>query len=94
MSAARARRSSAVTATAPHHRNGADGSVPCRSGGGVRHGRCLERAADPAARPGGPTAAAGAALVVWLQNRRSHMTVTIDRPDGTQLVVPRRRSGR
>ena len=37
--------------------------------------------------PGGPTAAAGAALVVWLQNRRSNVTVTIDRPDGTQLVV-------
>ncbi|MEU3891849.1 hypothetical protein [Streptomyces sp. NPDC029041] len=37
--------------------------------------------------PGGPTAAAGAALVVWLQNRRSNVTVTINRPDGTQLVV-------
>ncbi|MEU3899168.1 hypothetical protein [Streptomyces sp. NPDC045251] len=37
--------------------------------------------------PGGPTAAAGAALVVWLQNRRSNVTVTISRPDGTQLVV-------
>ncbi|MFJ8086231.1 hypothetical protein ACIQ6Y_37390 [Streptomyces sp. NPDC096205] len=37
--------------------------------------------------PGGPTAAAGAALVVWLQNRRSNVTVTINRPDGTQMVV-------
>ncbi|WP_409470678.1 effector-associated constant component EACC1 [Streptomyces sp. HC307] len=37
--------------------------------------------------PGGPTAAAGAAVVVWLQNRRGNQTVTINQPDGTQVVV-------
>ncbi|MFI5677407.1 effector-associated constant component EACC1 [Streptomyces cellulosae] len=37
--------------------------------------------------PGGPTAALGAAVVVWLQNRRGNQTVTITLPDGTQVVV-------
>ncbi|WP_228022489.1 effector-associated constant component EACC1 [Streptomyces acidicola] len=37
--------------------------------------------------PGGPTAALGAAVVVWLQNRRGNQTVTITLPDGTQTVV-------
>ncbi|MER5215761.1 hypothetical protein ABT063_35870 [Streptomyces sp. NPDC002838] len=37
--------------------------------------------------PGGPTAAVGAAVVVWLQNRRGNQTVTITLPDGTQVVV-------
>ncbi|MER6014446.1 effector-associated constant component EACC1 [Streptomyces bluensis] len=37
--------------------------------------------------PGGPTAAVGAAIVVWLQNRRGNQTVTITLPDGTQTVV-------
>ncbi|GEC06324.1 hypothetical protein SSP24_39790 [Streptomyces spinoverrucosus] len=37
--------------------------------------------------PGGPTAAVGAAVVVWLQNRRGNQTVTINQPDGTQIVV-------
>lgn len=37
--------------------------------------------------PGGRTAAVGAAVVVWLQNRRSNVTVTINQPDGTQVVV-------
>ncbi|MBZ9645199.1 MULTISPECIES: effector-associated constant component EACC1 [unclassified Streptomyces] len=37
--------------------------------------------------PGGPTAAVGAAVVVWLQNRRGNQTVTINQPDGTQVVV-------
>ncbi|MFE7232205.1 effector-associated constant component EACC1 [Streptomyces sp. NPDC002405] len=37
--------------------------------------------------PGGPTAALGAAVVMWLQNRRGKQTVTITRPDGTQVVV-------
>ncbi|MFE0256011.1 hypothetical protein [Streptomyces sp. NPDC059010] len=37
--------------------------------------------------PGGPTAAVGAAVVVWLQNRRGNLTVTINQPDGTQVVV-------
>ncbi|MFF4571511.1 hypothetical protein [Streptomyces sp. NPDC001410] len=37
--------------------------------------------------PGGPTAAVGAAVVVWLQNRRGNVTVTVSQPDGTQVVV-------
>ncbi|MFF1275064.1 hypothetical protein ACFVZC_16855 [Streptomyces marokkonensis] len=37
--------------------------------------------------PGGPTAAVGAAVVVWLQNRRGNQTVTVNLPDGTQVVV-------
>ncbi|GAA2305810.1 hypothetical protein GCM10010431_27020 [Streptomyces kunmingensis] len=37
--------------------------------------------------PGGPTAALGAAVVVWLQSRRGNQTVTITLPDGTQVVV-------
>ncbi|MEU7047340.1 effector-associated constant component EACC1 [Streptomyces eurythermus] len=37
--------------------------------------------------PGGPTAAVGAAVVVWLQNRRSNVTVTINQPDGSQVVI-------
>ncbi|MFC9851408.1 effector-associated constant component EACC1 [Streptomyces prasinus] len=37
--------------------------------------------------PGGPTAAVGAAVVVWLQNRRGNQTVTLGLPDGTQVVV-------
>ncbi|MFH8973824.1 hypothetical protein [Streptomyces sp. NPDC017890] len=37
--------------------------------------------------PGGPTAAVGAAVVVWLQNRRGNQTVTLTLPDGTQTVV-------
>jgi hypothetical protein len=37
--------------------------------------------------PGGPTTALGAAVVMWLQNRRGNQTVTIIRPDGTQVVV-------
>lgn len=37
--------------------------------------------------PGGPTAAVGAAVVVWLQNRRGNQTVTINMPDGTQVTV-------
>ncbi|GGS85796.1 effector-associated constant component EACC1 [Streptomyces chromofuscus] len=37
--------------------------------------------------PGGPTAAVGAAVVMWLQNRRGNQTVTINQPDGTQIVV-------
>ncbi|MFE7978732.1 hypothetical protein, partial [Streptomyces shenzhenensis] len=37
--------------------------------------------------PGGPTAAVGAAVVVWLQNRRGDQTVTIHQPNGTQVVV-------
>ncbi|MFI2375486.1 hypothetical protein ACH5AO_10500 [Streptomyces sp. NPDC018964] len=37
--------------------------------------------------PGGPTAALGAAVVVWLQGRRGTQTVTLSLPDGTQVVV-------
>ncbi|GAB2800577.1 hypothetical protein GCM10027073_35920 [Streptomyces chlorus] len=37
--------------------------------------------------PGGPTAALGAAVVVWLQGRRGNQTVTLTLPDGTQVVV-------
>ncbi|HWU08740.1 MAG TPA: hypothetical protein VN520_20550 [Streptomyces sp.] len=37
--------------------------------------------------PGGPTAALGAAVVVWLQGRRGNQTVTLTLPDGTQAVV-------
>ncbi|MER5633758.1 effector-associated constant component EACC1 [Streptomyces nitrosporeus] len=37
--------------------------------------------------PGGPTAAVGAAVVVWLQGRRGSQTVTLTLPDGTQVVV-------
>ncbi|MGY0070304.1 effector-associated constant component EACC1 [Streptomyces sp. QTS137] len=37
--------------------------------------------------PGGPTAALGAAVVVWLQGRRGNQTVTLSLPDGTQVVV-------
>lgn len=37
--------------------------------------------------PGGPTTALGAAVVMWLQNRRGNQTVTITRPDGTQVVI-------
>ncbi|MFJ9660564.1 hypothetical protein ACIRPR_21695 [Streptomyces griseoflavus] len=37
--------------------------------------------------PGGPTAAIGAAVVVWLQGRRGNQTVTLTLPDGTQVVV-------
>ncbi|MGW4727755.1 effector-associated constant component EACC1 [Streptomyces shenzhenensis] len=37
--------------------------------------------------PDGPTAAVGAAVVVWLQNRRGNQTVTIHQPAGTQVVV-------
>lgn len=37
--------------------------------------------------PGGPTAALGAAVVVWLQGRRGDQTVTLTLPDGTQAVV-------
>ncbi|MCQ8773479.1 effector-associated constant component EACC1 [Streptomyces telluris] len=37
--------------------------------------------------PGGATAALGAAVVAWLQNRRGNQTVTITRPDGTQITV-------
>ncbi|MET9370190.1 hypothetical protein ABZY00_20390 [Streptomyces griseoflavus] len=37
--------------------------------------------------PGGPTAAVGAAVVVWLQGRRGNQTVTLTLPDGTQVVV-------
>lgn len=37
--------------------------------------------------PGGLTAALGAALVAWLQNRRGNQTVTITLPDATQITV-------
>lgn len=37
--------------------------------------------------PGGPTAAVGAAVLVWLQGRRGNQTVTLSLPDGTQVVV-------
>lgn len=37
--------------------------------------------------PGGPTAALGAAVVMWLQSRRGNQTVTITLPDGAQVVV-------
>ncbi|WP_157847728.1 effector-associated constant component EACC1 [Streptomyces violens] len=37
--------------------------------------------------PGGLTAALAAAVVAWLQNRRGNQTVTITRPDGTQVTV-------
>ncbi|MER7201900.1 MULTISPECIES: hypothetical protein [unclassified Streptomyces] len=38
-------------------------------------------------QPGGMTAVVAAAVVAWLQNRRGSHTVTITRPDGTQVVV-------
>lgn len=37
--------------------------------------------------PGGLTAAVAAAVVAWLQSRRGNQTVTINRPDGTQVTV-------
>ncbi|MFF2775619.1 hypothetical protein ACFVU3_11990 [Streptomyces sp. NPDC058052] len=37
--------------------------------------------------PGGLTAAAAAAVVAWLQSRKVNQTVTITRPDGTQVTV-------
>ncbi|WP_406187217.1 hypothetical protein [Streptomyces sp. NBC_01006] len=37
--------------------------------------------------PGGLTAALGAALVAWLQNRRGNQTVTVTLPDSTQITV-------
>lgn len=37
--------------------------------------------------PGGLTAALAAAVVAWLQSRRGNQTVTITKPDGTQVVV-------
>lgn len=37
--------------------------------------------------PGGLTAAVAAAVVAWLQSRRGSQTVTITRPDGTQVTV-------
>ncbi|CAL9672750.1 effector-associated constant component EACC1 [Streptomyces sp. enrichment culture] len=37
--------------------------------------------------PGGLTAALGAAVVAWLQNRRGDQTVTITLPDQTQITV-------
>jgi len=37
--------------------------------------------------PGGLTVTLAAALVAWLQSRRGTQTVTITRPDGTQVVV-------
>lgn len=37
--------------------------------------------------PGGVTAALGAAVVAWLQNRRSRQSVTITLPDGTCVTV-------
>ncbi|MFD8799923.1 effector-associated constant component EACC1 [Streptomyces atroolivaceus] len=37
--------------------------------------------------PGGLTAAVAAAIVAWLQSRRGSQTVTITRPDGTQVTV-------
>ncbi|MEV0495561.1 effector-associated constant component EACC1 [Streptomyces atratus] len=37
--------------------------------------------------PGGLTAAVAAAVVAWLQSRRGNQTVTITRPDGTQVTV-------
>ncbi|MFJ3728251.1 hypothetical protein ACIPYQ_37570 [Streptomyces sp. NPDC090045] len=37
--------------------------------------------------PGGLTAAVAAAVVAWLQSRKVNQTVTITRPDGTQVTV-------
>ncbi|MFE9909712.1 effector-associated constant component EACC1 [Streptomyces clavifer] len=37
--------------------------------------------------PGGLTAAVAAAIVAWLQGKRGNQTVTITRPDGTQVTV-------
>ncbi|MFF2012348.1 hypothetical protein ACFVWY_25135 [Streptomyces sp. NPDC058195] len=37
--------------------------------------------------PGGLSAALAAAVVAWLQSRRGNQTVTITRPDGTQVTV-------
>ncbi|MGW0701546.1 effector-associated constant component EACC1 [Streptomyces sp. NPDC002867] len=37
--------------------------------------------------PGGLTAAVAAAIVAWLQSRKVNQTVTITRPDGTQVTV-------
>ncbi|KQX58974.1 MULTISPECIES: hypothetical protein [unclassified Streptomyces] len=38
-------------------------------------------------QPGGLTVTLAAAVVAWLQTRRGSQTVTITRPDGTQVVV-------
>ncbi|GAA4304354.1 hypothetical protein GCM10023086_21460 [Streptomyces venetus] len=37
--------------------------------------------------PGGLTVTLAAAVVAWLQTRRGSQTVTITKPDGTQVVV-------
>ncbi|MFE2264898.1 effector-associated constant component EACC1 [Streptomyces griseosporeus] len=38
-------------------------------------------------QPGGLTVTLAAGLVAWLQTRRGDQTVTITKPDGTQVVV-------
>ncbi|MFE4049406.1 hypothetical protein [Streptomyces sp. YIM B13518] len=38
-------------------------------------------------QPGGLTVTLAAGLVAWLQTRRGSQTVTITKPDGTQVVV-------
>ncbi|MGA5868725.1 effector-associated constant component EACC1 [Streptomyces cinereoruber] len=38
-------------------------------------------------QPGGLTVTLAASVVAWLQTRRGSQTVTITRPDGTQVVV-------
>ncbi|KIX79887.1 hypothetical protein SF12_01500 [Streptomyces sp. MBRL 601] len=38
-------------------------------------------------QPGGLTVTLAAGVVAWLQTRRGGQTVTISRPDGTEIVV-------